>query len=124
MSETQTEKRLFTYAEAKALLPRVQQLTQEAHEKVERLLGLSEIGISLSGGWALEPEQSTAAIVSHHPQSVYFGMKSGFVPAEPKGDELIAGTDRGGVLPPEADVQGDGTIDSEADEPSMDTTPA
>ena len=55
----------------------------------------------LSGGYAVEPEQSTVAIVAHHPQAVYFGMKSGFVPDEKIGDELIAGTDRGGALPPD-----------------------
>ena len=32
----------------------------------------------------VEPEQSTVAIIAHHPQAVYFGMKSGFVPAEQK----------------------------------------
>jgi 5-methyltetrahydrofolate--homocysteine methyltransferase len=50
------------------------------------------------------PEQSTVAIIAHHPQAVYFGMKSGFIPAEKAApDELIAGTDRGGDLPPESD---------------------
>jgi 5-methyltetrahydrofolate--homocysteine methyltransferase len=97
---------------------------QSEHEKVERLLGMSEIGISLSGGYALDPEQSTAAIIAHHPQAVYFGMKSGFVPAEKKGDELIAGTDRGGELPPEVEVEGDGTIESESDERSMEAASA
>ncbi len=71
--------------------------------------------MSLSGGYAVEPEQSTVAIIAHHPQAVYFGMKSGFVPAEPKTDELIAGTDRGGALPPEDDPDGDGTIEAETD---------
>jgi 5-methyltetrahydrofolate--homocysteine methyltransferase len=74
---------------------------QSEHEKVERLLRFSEIGIALSGGYALEPEQSTLAIVAHHPQAVYFGTKSGFIPEEKKPDELIAGTERGGELPPE-----------------------
>jgi 5-methyltetrahydrofolate--homocysteine methyltransferase len=97
---------------------------QSEHEKVSELLGFGEIGISLSGGYALEPEQSTAAIIAHHPQAVYFGMKSGFVPAEKKGDELIAGTDRGGELPPEDDPEGDGTVESETDEPSMDAATA
>ena len=64
------------------------------------------------------------AIIAHHPQAVYFGMKSGFVPAEPKGDELIAGTDRGGELPPEEDPDGDGTIEAEADEPAPETATA
>ena len=86
---------------------------QSEHEKVARLLGFDEIGLSLSSGYALEPEQSTVAIVAHHPQAVYFGMKSGFIPAEKKGDELIAGTERGGELPPEDDPEGDGTVEAE-----------
>jgi 5-methyltetrahydrofolate--homocysteine methyltransferase len=97
---------------------------QDEHVKVDRLLGFGEIGISLSGGYALEPEQSTAAIIAHHPQAVYFGMKSGFVPAEKRSDELIAGTERGGELPPDDDPEGDGTIESESDEPSMDPATA
>ncbi len=91
---------------------------QSEHEKVWRLLGLEGIGMTLSDGYAVTPEQSTVAIVAHHPQAVYFGMKSGFVPDEPKPDELIAGTDRGGELPPEEDLGDDGTIDSEVDEPA------
>jgi hypothetical protein len=55
---------------------------------------------------------------------VYFGMKSGFVPSEKKGDELIAGTERGGELPPDAEPEGDGTVESETDEPSMDAATA
>jgi 5-methyltetrahydrofolate--homocysteine methyltransferase len=61
------------------------------------------------------PEQSTVAIVAHHPQAVYFGMKSGFIPAEKAPDELIAGTDRGGELPPESDP--DGAESAQAAEP-------
>jgi 5-methyltetrahydrofolate--homocysteine methyltransferase len=71
---------------------------QSEHEKVWRLLGLEQIGMTLSGGYAVMPEQSTVAIVAHHPQAVYFGMKSGFVPKEKAPDELIAGTERGGEL--------------------------
>jgi 5-methyltetrahydrofolate--homocysteine methyltransferase len=91
---------------------------QSEHEKVWRLLGLEEIGMTLSDGYAIEPEQSTVAIIAHHPQAVYFGMKSGFVPDRKMGDELIAGTERGGELPPEDDPEGDGTIESESDEPA------
>ncbi len=58
---------------------------QSEHEKVWRLLGLEEIGMTLSGGYAVLPEQSTVAIVAHHPQAVYFGMKSGFIPARAEG---------------------------------------
>ena len=69
---------------------------QSEHEKVWRLLGLEHIGMTLSDGYAVTPEQSTVAIIAHHPQAVYFGMKSGFVPKEKAPDELIAGTERGG----------------------------
>ena len=70
------------------------------------------------------PEQSTVAIIAHHPQAVYFGMKSGFVPDEPKPDELIAGTERGGELPPDEDLGNDGTVDAEVDEPAADAASA
>ena len=69
-----------------------------------RLLDLEQIGMTLSDGYAVMPEQSTVAIVAHHPQAVYFGMKSGFIPKEKAPDELIAGTERGeprGVTTPE-----------------------
>jgi 5-methyltetrahydrofolate--homocysteine methyltransferase len=64
--------------------------------KVFELLEAPSIGLSLSGGYAVEPEQSTLAIVAHHPQAVYFGMRSGTLPRTPKqaADELIAGTDK------------------------------
>ncbi len=71
---------------------------QSEHEKVWRLLGLESAGMTLSDGYAVMPEQSTVAIIAHHPQAVYFGMKSGFVPKEKAPDELIAGTERGGEL--------------------------
>jgi 5-methyltetrahydrofolate--homocysteine methyltransferase len=64
--------------------------------KVCRLLDASTIGLRLSGGFAIEPEQSTLAIVAHHPQAVYFGMKSGLLPKSAKqaNDELVAGTEK------------------------------
>ncbi|HEV7400995.1 MAG TPA: methionine synthase [Solirubrobacterales bacterium] len=71
---------------------------QSEHEKVWRLLGLEQIGMTLSDGFAVMPEQSTVAIVAHHPQAVYFGMKSGFIPEDQAPDELIAGTERGGEM--------------------------
>ena len=69
---------------------------QSEHEKVFALLDAPSIGLRLSGGYAVEPEQSTLAIVAHHPQAVYFGMKSGFLPKTSRqaADELIAGTER------------------------------
>jgi 5-methyltetrahydrofolate--homocysteine methyltransferase len=71
---------------------------QAEHTKVWRLLQLEAIGMGLSDGYAVTPEQSTVAIVAHHPPAVYFGMKSGFIPEGEAPDELIAGTERGGDL--------------------------
>jgi 5-methyltetrahydrofolate--homocysteine methyltransferase len=72
---------------------------QSEHEKLFRLIGAESIGLSLSGGFAVEPEQSTVAIVAHHPQAVYFGMKSGrLLPPEKSGDELIRDTERDPTL--------------------------
>jgi 5-methyltetrahydrofolate--homocysteine methyltransferase len=69
---------------------------QSEHEKVFALLDAPAIGLRLSGGYAVEPEQSTPAIIAHHPQAVYFGMKSGILPknARQAADELIAGTEK------------------------------
>src|SRR5438270_11560780 len=67
---------------------------QSEHEKVFALLDAPSIGMRLSGGYAVEPEQSTVAIVAHHPQAVYFGMRSGFLPKEKAPDDVIAGSDR------------------------------
>jgi 5-methyltetrahydrofolate--homocysteine methyltransferase len=98
---------------------------QSEHEKVWRLLELERIGMTLSDGYAVMPEQSTVAIVAHHPQAVYFGMKSGFVPEEKKPDELIAGTERGGELPPEEEpASDDGTVEGEGEERAADEVPA
>jgi 5-methyltetrahydrofolate--homocysteine methyltransferase len=64
--------------------------------KVFDLLDAPSIGLRLSGGYAVEPEQSTLAIVAHHPEAVYFGMKSGTLPRTDKqaSDELVAGTEK------------------------------
>jgi 5-methyltetrahydrofolate--homocysteine methyltransferase len=68
---------------------------QSEHEKLFRIIDAEQIGLRLSGGFAVEPEQSTVAIVSHHPQAVYFGMKSGrLLPPEKSHDDVIRGSDR------------------------------
>jgi 5-methyltetrahydrofolate--homocysteine methyltransferase len=95
---------------------------QSEHEKVWRLLGLNDIGMYLSDGFAVMPEQSTVAVIAHHPQAVYFGMKSGFIPKEKAADELIAGTERGGELPPEAEPA-EGSVEDE-DSRAADEVPA
>jgi 5-methyltetrahydrofolate--homocysteine methyltransferase len=38
------------------------------------LLGAERVGVSLSEGFQLEPEQSTTAIIVHHPQAKYFSV--------------------------------------------------
>lgn len=45
------------------------------HEKVFRLLpAQKELGMTLTSAYQLVPEQSTAAIVLHHPQASYFNI--------------------------------------------------
>ena len=49
----------------------------EDHTKVFQLLPVSAgIGVSLTEAYQLVPEQSTAAIVVHHPQAVYFAVRT------------------------------------------------
>ena len=70
---------------------------QSEHEKVYRLLGATErIGLRLTGGYAVEPEQSTLALVAHHPEAVYFGTTSGrLLPDGPgRADDVIKGSPR------------------------------
>lgn len=45
------------------------------HAKVFELLGAEKaLGMSLTAAWQLVPEQSTAAIILHHPQTKYFNV--------------------------------------------------
>ncbi len=69
---------------------------QSEHEKVFELLDAQAIGMRLSGGYAVEPEQSTVAVIAYHPQAVYYGTRSGFLPAPGVAmpDQLIKGTER------------------------------
>jgi len=46
----------------------------EDQEQILDLLGAGRIGLSLSEGYQLHPEQSTSAIVLHHPQAKYFSV--------------------------------------------------
>ena len=70
---------------------------QSEHEKVDTLLRLERIGMQLTGGYAPQPEQSTLAIVAHHPEAIYFGTTSGrLLPDGHKGraDDVIKGSPR------------------------------
>jgi 5-methyltetrahydrofolate--homocysteine methyltransferase len=80
---------------------------QSEHEKVDTALDLSRIGMELSGGYAPVPEQSTLALVAHHPQANYFGMRNGrFIP-DGTPDDAVKGSPRDpslfGVVPEDED---------------------
>src|SRR5713101_6919917 len=48
----------------------------EDHAKVLQLLPVQEtIGVALTGAYQFDPEQTTAAIVTHHPQATYFAVR-------------------------------------------------
>lgn len=84
---------------------------QSEHVKVDRLLQLERIGVRLSGGYAPEPEQTTLALIAHHPQAIYFGTRQGRLPQGPAPDEVIKGSSkdptrlREGVLPSEQEEE-------------------
>jgi len=50
---------------------------QSEHLKVEQLLRIGEIGMKITDGYAPVPEQSTLALIAHHPQAIYFGTRQG-----------------------------------------------
>jgi 5-methyltetrahydrofolate--homocysteine methyltransferase len=89
---------------------------QAEHEKVYRLLdATARIGLRLSGGYAVEPEQSTLAIVAHHPEAIYFGTTSGrLLPEGHRGraDDVIKGSHRD---PTRLDVLDDDDLDGADD---------
>jgi 5-methyltetrahydrofolate--homocysteine methyltransferase len=90
----------------------------QEHEKVVALLKTDEIGLGLSFGYAPFPEQSTLAIVAHHPQAVYYGSTAGFLPkpGENKPDQLIKGTERDPAVRAELlEEPREGTVESEAE---------
>jgi 5-methyltetrahydrofolate--homocysteine methyltransferase len=64
---------------------------QSEHDKVVRLLDTPRtVGVTMSEAHAPEPEQTTLAIITHHPQAIYFGMKSGrLVDPEKSRDAVI-----------------------------------
>ena len=67
---------------------------QSEHLKVEKLLGLETIGMEISDGYAPIPEQSTLALVAHHPQAIYFGTRQGRLLPAGSPDDIIKGSYR------------------------------
>jgi 5-methyltetrahydrofolate--homocysteine methyltransferase len=93
---------------------------QAEHLKVEKLLGLQRIGMRITDGYAPEPEQSTLALVAHHPQAIYFGTRQGRLLPDGSPDDLIRGSARDPSLFGEIDDVDppDGAVEDE-DEPAM-----
>jgi 5-methyltetrahydrofolate--homocysteine methyltransferase len=79
---------------------------QSEHTKIDALLDLSRIGMHLTSGYAPEPEQSTLALVAHHPQAIYFGTRQGRIPADGSPDEVI----KGSAYDPSLFAAGDGSL--------------
>ena len=46
----------------------------EQHVLVDKLLDIGQIGVAVTDGYQFEPEQTTAAIVIHHPAAKYFAL--------------------------------------------------
>ena len=63
--------------------------------------------MSISDGYAPVPEQSTLALVAHHPQAFYFGMKQGKLkPVDATApDDVIKGSKRDPSLFAQADAE-------------------
>jgi 5-methyltetrahydrofolate--homocysteine methyltransferase len=67
---------------------------QSEHLKVEQLLGLDNIGMKITDGYAPVPEQSTLALIAHHPQAIYFGTRQGRLLPDGSPDDVIKGSAR------------------------------
>jgi 5-methyltetrahydrofolate--homocysteine methyltransferase len=93
---------------------------QSEHLKVEKLLDLKQIGMKITDGYAPEPEQSTLALIAHHPQAIYFGTRQGRLLPDGSPDDLIRGSYRDPSQFGEIDDEDppDGAVEAE-DEPAM-----
>ncbi len=76
--------------------------------------------MEITDGYAPEPEQSTLALIAHHPQAIYFGTRQGRLLADGSPDDLISGSSRDPSLFGELDDEDppDGAVEAE-DEPAM-----
>ncbi|MBC8075742.1 MAG: methionine synthase, partial [Chloroflexales bacterium] len=66
----------------------------EDHAKLFQLLPAEQIGVDLTSAFQLLPEQSTAAIVFHHPEAKYFSIGSTLERAEQSIAEIAAPSER------------------------------
>jgi 5-methyltetrahydrofolate--homocysteine methyltransferase len=93
---------------------------QSEHLKVAKLLDLGRIGMSITDGYAPDPEQSTLALIAHHPQAIYFGTRQGRLLPDGSPDDLIRGSSRDPSLFAELDDSDppQGAVEEE-DEPAI-----
>jgi 5-methyltetrahydrofolate--homocysteine methyltransferase len=93
---------------------------QSEHLKVEKLLHLESIGMTITDGYAPEPEQSTLALIAHHPQAIYFGTRQGRLLPDGSPDDIILGSSRDPSLFADLDDEDppDGAVEIE-DAPAM-----
>src|SRR5258708_39693656 len=93
---------------------------QAEHLKVEQLLHLEQIGMTITDGYAPDPEQSTLALIAHHPQAIYFGTRQGRLLPDGSPDDLIRGSSRDPSLFGELEDTDppDGAVEEE-DEPAL-----
>jgi 5-methyltetrahydrofolate--homocysteine methyltransferase len=93
---------------------------QSEHLKVQKLLDLKQIGMTITDGYAPEPEQSTLALIAHHPQAIYFGTRQGRLLPDGSPDDLIRGSSRDPSLFADLDDTDppDGAVEAE-DEPAL-----
>jgi len=89
---------------------------QAEHLKVQELLDLGQIGMTITDGYAPDPEQSTLALVAHHPQAIYFGTRQGRLLPDGSPDDVIRGSSRDPSLFGELDDSepDDGALEGEA----------
>jgi 5-methyltetrahydrofolate--homocysteine methyltransferase len=94
---------------------------QSEHLKVEKLLDLGQIGMTITDGYAPEPEQSTLALIAHHPQAIYFGTRQGRLLPDGSPDDVIRGSARDPSLFGDLDDDDppDGAVEGEDPEPAL-----
>ena len=80
--------------------------------------------MTITDGYAPEPEQSTLALIAHHPQAIYFGTRQGRLLPDGSPDDLIRGSNRDPSLFGEIDDDDppDGVVEAE-DEPALTRPP-
>ncbi len=93
---------------------------QSEHLKVEQLLDLDQIGMKITDGYAPVPEQSTLALIAHHPQAIYFGTRQGRLLPDGSPDDIIKGSYRDPSLFGELDEEDppNGAVEAE-DQPAV-----